>query len=145
MNEQISILVIDDDITIRTLIKSAFSGEGFQVNTAGNGSEGLDIAKHKDIDVVLLDWLMPDMDGIEVLAELKRDSKTMFIPVVMLTGKEDTKDFELAMSRGAADYIRKPFNLSEVPAMIRNYLQKNGFPAHCRRDSLLNRFFAHNK
>ncbi len=142
MDEHITILAIDDDITIRTLIESTLSRKGFKVYTADNGADGLDIAKNEDIDVILLDWMMPEMDGMQVLAELKRDSKTMFIPVFMLTSKEDSKDLEMATSRGAVDYIIKPFNLYEVPSMVTSYLEKNHVAHHSHKNGFFSRLFA---
>ncbi|MCD4830794.1 MAG: response regulator [Anaerohalosphaeraceae bacterium] len=144
MSEYITILAIDDDITIRTLIESTLSRKGFKVYTADNGVDGLEVAKNEDIDVILLDWMMPDMDGMQVLAELKRNSNTMFIPVFMLTSKEDSKDLELAISKGAVDYIIKPFNLYEVPSMVTSYLEKNHVAHHAHKDGFLNRLFSHN-
>jgi response regulator RpfG family c-di-GMP phosphodiesterase len=72
----------------------------------------------------MLDWMMPEMDGMEVLMELKRDSNTMHIPVFMLTCKEDPRDIDLAVKKGAIDYIVKPFNTYEVPEKVQQYLEK---------------------
>ncbi|MDD5010519.1 MAG: response regulator [Phycisphaerae bacterium] len=123
MQKAISVLVIDDDATIRTLLQTAMSKKGFNVFCASNGRDGLDIARSEEIDVILLDWMMPEMDGMEVLTELKRDSNTMYIPVFMLTSKEDSRDIELATNKGAVDYIVKPFNAFLVPEMVQKHLE----------------------
>lgn len=124
MQKDITVLVIDDDITIRTLLKSTLSNKGFKVFCASSGSDGLKIAKTEEIDVVLLDWMMPEMDGMEVLSEFKRDSNTMYIPVIMLTCKEDSRDIDLAITKGAVDYIVKPFNTFQVPEIVQKHLDK---------------------
>ena len=124
MQKAISVLVIDDDTTIRTLLQTAMSKKGFNVFCASNGRDGLDIARSEEIDVVLLDWMMPEMDGMEVLTELKRDSNTMYIPVFMLTSKEDSRDIELATNKGAVDYIVKPFDPDALLARIRMILRR---------------------
>ena len=123
MDNLIKILVIDDDTMIRTLLQNALSNKGFEVFSAASGLDGLDLAKTKDIDVILLDWMMPEMDGMEVLEGLKRNGETMHIPVFMLTSKEDSKDIDLAIRKGAVDYIVKPFKAYEVPDMVLKHLE----------------------
>jgi DNA-binding response OmpR family regulator len=141
MQESIAVLVIDDDTMIRKLLESTLAHKGFKVFCASSGLDGLDIAKAEDIDVILLDWMMPEMDGIEVLGELKRDSKTMHIPVFMLTGKEDSKDIDLAISKGAVDYIVKPFNTFQVPDMVQKYLEKYHHGTHTHTHTQKHGFF----
>jgi len=143
MHEPITILVIDDDAVIRTLLQNTLTGRGFKVFTASNSYDGLDIAKTQEIDVILLDWLMPEMDGMEVLQELKRNSNTMHIPVFMLTCKEDSRDIDLAVRKGAVDYIVKPFNTYEVPEMVQKYLEKFHHGIHTRKHGFLGRIFSH--
>lgn len=96
------------------------------VYTAENGPLGLEIAQKEDVDVILLDWMMPGMDGMEVLRQLKRNEKTKHIPVFMLTGKGGEHDIDQAVCVGADDYIVKPFNASEIHTMIRDRLKKIG-------------------
>ena len=127
-----TVLVIDDDMVIRTLLQGSLTKRGFNVLCAPNGREGLELAKTESVDIIMLDWMMPEMDGMQVLRELKRDSRTMHIPVFMLTCKEDPKDIDLAVKKGAIDYIVKPFNTYEVPEMVQKYLEahsgkKQGF------------------
>jgi DNA-binding response OmpR family regulator len=141
MQELLTILVIDDDAIIRTLLQNTLTGRGFKVLTAASGRDGMDIAKAEEIDVILLDWMMPEMDGMEVLAELKRNSNTMHIPVFMLTCKEDSKDIDLAVSKGAVDYIVKPFNTYEVPNIVQKFLEKIHHGTHTRKHGFLGRIF----
>ncbi|MDD5134636.1 MAG: response regulator [Phycisphaerae bacterium] len=142
MHKAIKVLVIDDDAMIRKLLESTLSRKGFKVFAAENGLDGIDLAKTENIDVVLLDWMMPEMDGMEVLAELKRNKDTMHIPVFMLTSKEDSKDIDLATSRGAIDYIIKPFNTFEVPEIVQRYLEKVSL-AHAEKQGFFSKIFSH--
>jgi DNA-binding response OmpR family regulator len=142
MQKTITILVIDDDITIRTLLKSTLTNKGFNVISAEDGHKGLELAKTEDIDIILLDWMMPEMDGIEVLTELKRDGDTEDIPVIMLTSKEKTGDVELANSKGAIDYIIKPFKLFEVSEMVQKNIEKIGHRSHGRKSGFFSNIFS---
>jgi DNA-binding response OmpR family regulator len=143
MQKEISVLVIDDDATIRMLLETSMSKRGFKVFSASNGHDGLDIAKSEEIDVILLDWMMPEMDGMEVLTELKRDSNTMYIPVFMLTSKEDSRDIELAINKGAIDYIVKPFNAFSVPEMVQNRLETIHHGSSGQKSGFFGKLFSH--
>jgi DNA-binding response OmpR family regulator len=82
------------------------------------------------------------MDGIEVLTELKRNGKTMHIPVFMLTSKEDSKDIDLAIGKGAVDYIVKPFNTYEVPKMVQKYLEQIHHRPQGSKQGFLSKIFS---
>lgn len=142
MQESITVLVIDDDAMIRSLLQNALASKGFKVFTAGSGYDGLDIAKSEEIDIILLDWMIPEMDGIETLEELKRNSDTMYIPVLMLTSKDDSKDIDFAINKGAIDYIVKPFNAYEVPEIVQKHLEKIHHGTHTRKQGFLGKIFA---
>ncbi len=142
MQNSITVLVIDDDTMIRKLLHIALASKGFKVFTASNGQEGLDTAKTDEIDVILLDWMMPEMDGMAVLEELKRDRDTKRIPVLMLTAKDGCKDIELAIDKGADDYIVKPFNPYEVPEMVQKHLEKIHNGTNIHKQGILSRIFA---
>lgn len=124
MKKTATILVIDDYPAVRSLLESTLAVQNFKVISAENGRKGLEIARAGKIDVILLDWVMPEMDGMEVLAELKCDSNTMDIPVIMLTSKGESCDIKLAASKGAVDYIVKPFKPYEVSEVIQKHLEK---------------------
>ncbi len=144
MSEQISVLIIDDDRMIRQILQSALSRKGFDVYTAEDGPSGIDLAQKQDVDVVLLDWMMPGMNGMEVLRLLKHNEKTKHITVFMLTGKESEQDIAQAVSGGSDDYIVKPFNTSEIDKTIRNKLNKIRDADPNKRKSSLTSFFSKN-
>jgi len=124
MSKNISLLVIDDDSVTRQLIEKVLSVNGFDVYSAEDGQTGLELVEEHDFDVILLDWMMPGMDGMEVLKRLKNNGKSEYIPIFMLTGKDSRQDIELAMSLGIEDYITKPFNPSEIDDLIREKMAK---------------------
>ncbi len=142
MPEQISVLVIDDDRMVRMLVESTLSQRGFDVYMAENGPSGLGIAQKEDIDVILLDWMMPDMDGMEVFRQLKHNEKTRNIPVFMFTTKEGGRDVDQAVSLGVDDYIVKPFNASQMHTMIRDRLKKISDADDDKKKSFFARLFS---
>ena len=119
-----TVLVVEDEEHIRTVVEYNLRRQGFDVYTAENGLGGLDLARKVRPDVILLDWMMPEMDGLEVLAELKRDSATSRIPVLMLTAKGMAGDMERALRLGADDYITKPFDPASLGGIIIEKLEK---------------------
>jgi len=121
---RISILAIDDDPEFLELIAYPLEVAGFKVYKAENGTAGLKIARKKDISLILLDTVMPDMDGLQVLSKLKHDNKTEDIPVIMLTAKSAIGDLDFAFEAGADDYIIKPVNINEFPKKIKSKLKK---------------------
>lgn len=123
---RISILVIDDDPEFQELVDMNLGLAGFSVTQALNGPEGLKLAKKGKPDVILLDWTMPKMSGLEVLAELKNDDKMKEIPVFMLTAKTLMGDIENAFDAGADDYITKPVELRQLGKIIKQKLEKIG-------------------
>lgn len=124
-----TVLVVEDEEHIRTVIEYNLRRQGFDVYTAENGLDGLDLVRRVRPDVVLLDWMMPEMDGLEVLAELKRDPITEDIPVLMLTAKGMAADIEKALELGADDYITKPFDPTSLGQTITKKLDKETKPA----------------
>jgi DNA-binding response OmpR family regulator len=124
MSEPFKILVVDDEPHIREVLEYSLKLEGFQVYTAPDGRTGLELARKEEPDLVLLDWMMPEMNGLQVLSELKRDDKTKDIPVFMLTAKSMLLEVGRALYEGADDYITKPFLPVELSAMIRSKLEQ---------------------
>lgn len=110
------ILVIDDEKQIRRLLKVALSGHGYEVEEAALGQEGLDQAVAYRPDLIILDLGLPDMNGLDVLRELREWSK---IPVIILSVKEQENDKITALDAGADDYVTKPFGMGELLARIR--------------------------
>ena len=125
MSDSISVLVIDDDKMVKQLVQHSLPANKFKLHLAEDGETGLAIVQEQNIDVILLDWVMPGMEGIEVLRRLKLNDKTKHIPVFMLTGKDNKRDIEQAISLGIESYITKPFRSSNLPETIRKAAQKN--------------------
>lgn len=116
------ILIVDDQLGIRMLLKEVFSQEGYEVSLASNGLEALDIAEKQAIDGVLLDMKIPGMDGIKILTLLKEKYPTL--PVMMMTAYGELNMIQEAMELGASLYFTKPFDIFEVRDAINNLLKK---------------------
>ena len=116
-----TILVIDDEPEILELVKEFLEEEYYHVLTAISGFEGLELLKKNKVHLVLLDIAMPKMNGLEVLMELKKNPETSTLPVLMLTGRLDTKLIMEATKIGAKDYITKPFNPNNLLKWIKVY------------------------
>ncbi|MFN3309077.1 MAG: response regulator [Anaerolineales bacterium] len=115
------ILVVDDKLEIRKLLKSYFTQEGFEVVTAADGQEALFVARHEKPDVVLLDLMMPQMNGYDFLRTFSREFAT---PVIVLTAKVEESDKVLGLELGADDYVIKPFSPRELAARVRAVLRR---------------------
>jgi DNA-binding response OmpR family regulator len=122
MGKHISVLVIDDERHIRDLFACHPALDNFEVTLAANGRQGIDLARRYRPDVILLDWMLPDMDGMEVLAELRKDPDTSNTPVFMLTAKKDPSDVGLAICKGVDGYFAKPFNVTNLVRTIKHKL-----------------------
>ncbi len=117
------ILLVEDDPSIREVTAIGLGAAGFDVTTASDGVEGLDRFRADPFDLVLLDIMLPRMDGYEVCRQIR---KTSTVPVVMLTARGDTMDVVVGLEAGADDYVRKPFDLPELIARIRAALRRAG-------------------
>ena len=124
MDEKITVLVVEDEAHIRRVLEYNLKLDGFEVYLAEDGAAGLKFATEKRPDVILLDWLMPVMNGLQVLEKLKNESRTENIPVFMLTAKGMLNDVTQALDIGADDYITKPFNPTQLGKTIREKLEK---------------------
>jgi PleD family two-component response regulator len=111
-------LVVEDDIAIRHLVRAALTGHGYRVVEAGDGMAALTACAAALPDVILLDIGLPDMDGLTVLKKVKNDPELREIPVVMVTAWADPDLVRVAMDRGAADYVCKPFALDDLLARV---------------------------
>jgi DNA-binding response OmpR family regulator len=116
------ILVIDDDTSIRKFLKRGLSYEGFAVTLAESGEDGLVRAREHYPDLVILDWLMPGMDGIEVLEKLRLADDAL--PIIMLTAKDTQQDQIKGLSKGADDYVTKPISFDLLLARVRSLLRR---------------------
>ncbi|MBP7651797.1 response regulator [Candidatus Dependentiae bacterium] len=123
MNKKV--LVIDDQQYNHTIIKHTLKDKGFDYLCGLSGREGLTLAVENNPDIILLDIMMPDMDGIEVLKKIKNNPSISNIPVVMLTGKTNKEDVDRAINIGAVKFITKPFNPKELLGEIESVLLGN--------------------
>ncbi|MGI6772151.1 MAG: response regulator transcription factor [Clostridiales bacterium] len=116
------ILIADDEADIRNLIKLSLEENGYTVFPAQNGKEALDILKAEDINLAILDVMMPVMDGFNLLRKIRENST---IPVIMLTARNDEMDKVLGLNLGADDYLSKPFSVSELVARVGAQLRRS--------------------
>jgi two-component system alkaline phosphatase synthesis response regulator PhoP len=119
------ILIVDDERNIVTALAYTLDKEGFRVVTAADGARGLELARRELPDLVLLDWMLPEMDGLEVCRALKGDRATAHIPIVLLTVKSSETDKVLGLELGADDYVTKPFSPRELIARVRALLRRS--------------------
>ena len=119
MNEKI--LIIEDDQAILKLLQRGLAYEGYVVDVAIDGRTGLNLARDHSPDLVVLDWMLPGMDGLEVCHRLRMGGS---MPVLMLTAKDTIQDRVQGLDAGADDYMVKPFNLDELLARIRALLRR---------------------
>lgn len=118
-----TILMVDDDKQLCKLVQSYLSQEGFRVVTAGDGQEALFVARHEKPDLIILDLMMPEMDGYEFMRAHTKEQET---PVIMLTAKVEENDRVLGLELGADDYVTKPFSMRELTARVRAVLRRAG-------------------
>ena len=122
--KKIKVLVVEDDSFLAGIYTTKLGLEGFEVLSAGDGEAGLKMAKKEIPDIILLDILMPKMDGFEVLDELKKDPTTQKVPVIVLTNLGQKEDVERGLKGGAADYLIKAhFVPADTVAKIRKVLK----------------------
>jgi two-component system response regulator MprA len=118
------VLVVDDVIANVKLLEARLTAEYFEVVTAMNGPEALEICARGQCDIVLLDVMMPGMDGFEVCRRIKANPKTAYLPVIMITALDQTPDRIAGLEAGADDYLIKPFSTAELIARVRALLRR---------------------
>lgn len=116
------ILVIEDEARIAQFVERGLIYEGYRVNVARDGKEGLAIARDNPPDLVILDWMLPELDGLEVCKRLRAASD---VPILMLTAKDDVSDRVTALDTGADDYLVKPFSVDELMARVRALFRRS--------------------
>lgn len=122
------ILAVDDETDVLLILRTALKDD-YDVATASNGAEGLAKAIEWQPDGIILDMMMPEMDGMQVLTELRRDPRTMRIPVIFLTGVSDRKKIREALDKGTQYYITKPFKHMDLMAKVALALREANDPA----------------
>ncbi|EOU1218194.1 response regulator transcription factor [Clostridium perfringens] len=119
------VLIVDDEEHIRELIKFNLKKEGYDIEVAVNGTEALNIIREIKFDLILLDLMLPEIDGLEVCKEIRRNEETSDIPVMMITAKGEEFDKVLGLELGADDYITKPFSIRELMARVKALLRRS--------------------
>ncbi len=119
-----TVLVIDDDPVIVELLRVNFEIEGFDVISAGDGEEGLEQARRERPDLVLSDIMMPRVDGLQLLSELKDDPRTRDTPVILLSAKAQNAEVQQGLDMGADDYVTKPFDPLDLIDRVNAVLAK---------------------
>jgi DNA-binding response OmpR family regulator len=122
MEKRKHILLVEDDESILFGLQDILEGEGYQISTASNGIDGLKLALEKPIDLLVLDIMLPGMNGFDICKNIKKEKLTL--PIMMLTAKNSEMDKISGLDYGADDYITKPFSLSELLARIRAILRR---------------------
>lgn len=121
-NKNLRILIVDDTVKNIQVLGTILKKEEYQINVAQNGKQALDVVSKVRPDLILLDVMMPEMDGFEACTHLKQNPETVDIPVIFLTAKIETEDIVKGFELGAVDYVTKPFNPTELLVRVRTHL-----------------------
>jgi two-component system OmpR family response regulator len=122
MEDSGSLLVVDDEQFLREAVATLLTSLGFDVAAAGTGTEALRLARSRPFDLLILDVMLPDLDGFEIVRRLRRDRNQ--VPVIFLTARDTREDKVAGLTMGGDDYITKPFHLDELTARIRTVLRR---------------------
>lgn len=125
-NLEASIVVVDDEPSIRELLVASLHFAGFEVETAASGSEAVEVIERVRPDLIVMDVMLPDIDGFTVTRRIRQNGIT--VPVLFLTARDDTQDKIMGLTVGGDDYVTKPFSLEEVVARIRAILRRTHEP-----------------
>ncbi|MFM8704446.1 MAG: response regulator, partial [Planctomycetia bacterium] len=128
------ILVVDDEEDLLELVSYKLSKDGYRVQCVGTGEEALKAARRQPPDLIVLDWMLPAVDGLEVCRRLKNDPKTRDIPVIMLSAKGEEGDMVTGLDRGADDYISKPFSPRVLSARVKALLRRKEADAKAEQE-----------
>jgi two-component system phosphate regulon response regulator PhoB len=118
------VLIVEDEAPLVTLLRYNLEKEGFEVCSAGDGEEALMQIAERKPDILLLDWMLPHVSGIEVCRQIRRAPQTRALPVIMLTARGEELDRVRGLNSGADDYITKPFSLRELTARLRSVIRR---------------------
>lgn len=115
-----TVVLAEDDPDIQLVARLALKRAGFSVTVVSNGQEALDTVRREPPDVILLDWMMPELDGLETCRQLKADPQTAAIPVIFLTAKSQEAEIQRGLSLGASGYVTKPFDALMLGQQVRD-------------------------
>src|SRR3984957_20241540 len=119
------VLVVEDEAAIATMLRYNLEKQGYRVSEASDGQEALTRIQEQQPDIVLLDWMLPLMSGIEVCRQIRRKPATRDLPVIMVTARTEDQDAVRGLNTGADDYITKPFNIDSLLARMRALLRRS--------------------
>ena len=119
------LFIAEDETAIVSLLKYNLEKEGHKISSSENGEEALKLIKDKNPDLILMDWMLPDLSGVEICKQLKKNKKYSDIPIIMLTAKGEEEDKLKAFDTGADDYVTKPFSQKELNARIKSLLRRS--------------------
>jgi two-component system, OmpR family, response regulator len=131
----VRVLVVDDERTITDLLTMALRLEGWQIHAAASGQQAVSAAKRHEPDVIVLDVMLPDFDGLEVLRRLR--AERIDVPILFLTARDAVEDRIAGLTAGGDDYVTKPFSLEEVVARLRGLLRRSGIQQTRSRSELV--------
>ncbi len=120
------VLVVEDEAALATMLRYNLEKQGFRVEEAGDGQEALNLIAETTPDLVLLDWMLPTLSGIEVCRQIRRRHETRNLPVIMVTARTEDQDAVRGLNTGADDYISKPFSMEALLARVRALLRRSG-------------------
>ena len=119
------LFIAEDETAIVSLLKYNLEKEGHKISSSENGEEALKLIKDKNPDLILMDWMLPDLSGVEICKQLKKNKKYSDIPIIMLIAKGEEEDKLKAFDTGADDYVTKPFSQKELNARIKSLLRRS--------------------
>ena len=119
------VLLAEDDPDIQLVARLSLRRAGFTVTVVGNGKEALQTIRQQPPDVVLLDWMMPELDGLETCRQLKADPATAKIPIIFLTAKSQEAEIQRGLSLGASGYVTKPFDALTLGQQVKEIVEKS--------------------
>ena len=131
------ILVVDDEEDLLELVSYKLSKDGYYVQCVGSGEEALKVVRREPPNLIVLDWMLPAVDGLEVCRRLKGDPKTRDIPIIMLTAKGEEADMVTGLERGAYDYIAKPFSPRVLSARVKALLRRKEAESKAEHESIV--------
>lgn len=135
-----TVLIVEDDKAIRSLLSFLLTSEGYETLEAADAISAIDLAARHEPDIAVLDWQLPDMDGLKLLRYWRADESSTDMAVIMLSGKAEANDRVAGLKAGADDYVAKPFGREELLARVQAVLRRTGATAGDAEDAALKRF-----